>query len=87
MSDIPVTSQLISQGTGLEPDDVERCMKALCDKKIVHPMRIASVDGEINSYIIRFEANVLPLLCYADEIAKGCQYPFFGMGDRKKPIF
>lgn len=87
VSDIPVTSQLISQRTGLELDDVERCMKALCDKKIVHPMRIASVDGEINSYIIRFEANVLPLLCYADEIAKGCQYPFFGMGDRKKPIF
>ena len=59
----------------------------LCDKKIVHPMKIASIDGEINSYIIRFEANVLPLLCYADEIAKGCQYPIFGMCDREKPIF
>ena len=87
VSNIPVTAQLISQGTGLELSEVERCMKALCDKKIVHPMKIASVDGEINSYIIRFEANVLPLLCYADEIAKGCQYPFFGMCDREKPIF
>lgn len=87
VSNIPVTSQLISQGTGLELSEVERCMKTLCDKMIVHPMKIASVDGEINSYIIRFEANVLPLLCYADEIAKGCQYPTFGMCDREKPIF
>lgn len=87
VSNIPVTPQLISQGTGLELNEVERCMKTLCDKKIVHPMKIASVEGEINSYIIRFEANVLPLLCYADEIAKGCPYPFFGMCDREKPIF
>ena len=87
VSNIPVTAQLISQGTGLELSDVERCMKTLCDKMIVHPMKIASVDGEINSYIIRFEANVLPLLCYADEIAKGCQYPFFGMCSREKPLF
>ena len=86
-SNIPVTAALISQGTGLELSDVERCMKTLCDKRIVHPMKIASVDGEINSYIIRSEANVLPLLCYADEIAKGCQYPIFGMCDRDKPIF
>ena len=87
VSNIPVTAALISQGTGLELSDVERCMKTLCDKMIVHPMKIASVDGEINSYIIRSEANVLPLLCYADEIAKGCQYPIFGMCDRDKPIF
>jgi len=87
VSNIPVTSQLISRGTGLELSDVERCMKTLCDKMIVHPMKIASVDGEINSYIIRFEANLMPLLCYADEIAKGCQYPFFGMCDREKPLF
>ena len=87
VSNIPVTSQLISRGTGLELGEVERCMKTLCDKKIVHPMKIASVEGEINSYIIRFEANVLPLLCYADEIAKGCQYPFFAMCNREKPIF
>ena len=87
VSNIPVTAQLISRGTGLELSDVERCMKTLCEKMIVHPMKIASVDGEINSYIIRFEANLMPLLCYADEIAKGCQYPFFGMCDREKPIF
>ena len=87
VSNIPVTSQLICQGTGLELSEVERCMKTLCDKMIVHPMKIASVDGEINSYIIRFEANVMPLLCYADEIAKGCQYPIFGMCDREKPLF
>ena len=87
MSNIPVTASLISQGTGLELRDVERCMKTLCDKEIIHPMKIASVDGEINSYIIRFEANVLPLLCYADEIAKGCQYPILGLCEREKPIF
>lgn len=87
VSDIPVTAPLISQGTGLELTDVERCMKTLCDKQLVHPMKIATVEGEINSYIIRFETNVLPLLCYADSIAKGSPYPIFGMCDRKKPIF
>lgn len=87
MSNIPVTAPLISQGTGLDIRDVDRCMKTLCDKKIVHPMKVATVDGEIDSYIIRFEANVLPMLCYADEIAKGCQYPTFGLCDREKPIF
>lgn len=86
-SNIPVTSQLISHGTGFELHEVERCMKMLCDKKIVHPMKIASIDGEIHSYIIRFEANVFPLFCYADEIAKGCPYPIFGMCEREKPIF
>lgn len=87
VSNIPVTAQLISQGTGLEPGEVERCMKTLCDKMIVHPMKIASVDGEIKSYIIRFEANVMPMLCYADEIAKGCRFPTFSMCDREKPLF
>ncbi len=87
VSNIPVTAPLISRGTGLDLCDVERCMNMLCNKKIVHTMKIASIDGEINSYIIRYEANVLPLFCYADEIAKGCQYPTFGMCDRDKPIF
>lgn len=87
VSNIPVTSSLISQETGLELNDVKRCMKTLCDKKIVHPMKIASIDGEIDSYIIRFEANVLPLLCYADEVAKECPFPTFGLCDREKPIF
>lgn len=87
VSDIPVTAPLISQGTGLALQDVERCMKTLCDKQIVHPMKIASVDGEINSYIIRFETNVLPLLCFADGIAKGSPHPVFGVCDRKKPVF
>lgn len=87
VSDIPVTAQLIIQGTGLELRDVERCMNTLCEKQIVHLMKIASVDGEINSYIIRFETNILPLLCFADGIAKGSPHPVFGMCDRKKPIF
>lgn len=87
VSDIPVTAPLISQGTGLELQDVERCMQMLCDKQLVHPMKIASVEGKINSYIIRFETNVLPMLCYADGIAKGSPYPIFGVCDRKKPLF
>lgn len=87
VSDLPVTAQLISHGTGLDLREVEHCMKTLCDKQIVHPMEIASVDGKINSYIIRFETNVLSMLCYADGIAKGSPHPIFGMCDRKKPVF
>ena len=84
---IPATATLISEKTGLELEEIERCMKTLCDKHIVHPQKIASVDGEINSYIIRYEANVLPMLCFADEIAKGSPFPFFFFFFRKEPIF
>lgn len=87
MSSIPVTASLISKETGLSLHEVERCMRTLCDKHVVHPTKIASVDGETNSYIIRYEASMVPLLCYADEIAKGSPFPVFGHCDRKDPMF
>ena len=86
MSNIPVTAPLISKGTGLEMREVERCMKTICDNKMADHMKIATVGGEIDSYAIRRECNVIPLLCFADEIAKGSPFPVFGMYDRERPL-
>ena len=86
MSNIPVTVPLISKGTGLEMREVERCMKTICDYKMADHMKIATVDGEIDSYAVRRESNVIPLLCFADEIAKGSPFPVFGMYDREIPL-
>ena len=87
MPGIPATAALISDKTGLDRREVERLMKTLCEKQIVHHAKIASLDGEIDSYIIRYEANILPLLCYADVLAKGSPFPIFGICDRNKPVF
>ena len=86
MSNIPVTAPLISKGTGLEMREVERCMKTICDNKMADHMKIATVGGEIDSYAVRRECNVIPLLCFADEIAKGSPFPVFGMYDRERPL-
>lgn len=87
MSSVPVTVPLISDKTGLALREVEHCLKTLCDKHIVHPTKIVSVDGEINAYIIRYEASVFPMICYADEIAKESPFPVYAMVNRKKPVF
>lgn len=86
-SSIPVTEPLICSGTGLEPHEVARCMKTLCDRQIVYRMKIATTDGDIDTYSIRSEADVFPMLCFADEIAKGCPFSVFNLYDRKLPIF
>jgi hypothetical protein len=50
-------------------------------------MTIGSVDGEIESYEICREGCLVPLLCFADEIAKKNPFPIFSVMDRKKPLF
>ena len=84
---MPLTAALISKGTGLELPKVERCLKTICDHHLAFHMKIANIDGEINAYSTRGEAScVIPLLCFADQIAKGCPFPIFNMFDREKPF-
>ena len=84
---MPLTSALISKGTGLELSKVERCLKTICEHHLAFHMKIANVDGEISAYSTRSESScVIPLLCYADQIAKGCPFPVFNMFDREKPF-
>lgn len=81
-----ITAPLISKGTGLDMPEVERCMKIICDLQLAVSMKIAAVDGEIDSYSIRKECCAVPLLLFADEIAKGSPNPIFRMIDREKPL-
>lgn len=83
---IPLTVSLIGKGTGLEQQKVERCMKILCDNQLALHMKIAAVDGEIDAYAVRREGCAMPLLCFADQIAKGSPYPVFNMFDREKSL-
>lgn len=87
MSHTPVTASLIEKGTGLDLHEVERCMKKICDYQLAGHVKVATVDGEIDTYTIRREACAIPLFCFADEIAKGSPFPVFNMFDRKKPLF
>ena len=84
---MPHTAELIGKGTGMELPKVERCLKTICDRQLVHRMKIATVDGVIDSYIVRNEAScIAAFMCYADQIAKGCPFPVFNMFDREKPF-
>ena len=49
-------------------------------------MKIATGEGEIDTYAICIETGIIPLLCFADEIAKGCPPPIFRLCERDKPF-
>ena len=84
---MPVAASLISKHTQLPEDKVEEYMKKICARHLATCAQIATADGKMNSYTARSEAFALPLLCFADEIAKDDVHPFFGYHDRKKPFF
>lgn len=83
---IPVTAELIAKGTGYGMREVERCMKIICDSQLAQRIKIAGVEGEIDAYSLRRESCIVPLLSFADEIAKGSPFPVFNMFDREKPL-
>ncbi len=84
--DIPIAASLIAKSTGLSLEEVEKCMKVLCSNNIAIHKIVATVDGEMNTYLVRPESYAVPLLCYADEIAGNYSQPFFGSFDRRKPL-
>ena len=82
----PVAASLISHHTGIDEDEVERCMEILCKNNLATRNVIATLDGDINSYVFRQESSVIPLLCYADGIAKKDFCDFMVAFDRTKPL-
>ena len=84
---MPLTLPLISRGTGLDIRETERYMQIICENKLANHMTIASVDGVIESYEICREGCAVPLICFADEIAKKNPFPLFSVLDRKKSLF
>ena len=84
---MPIAASLISKHTGLSENQVEDCMERICDMHLATRTAIATAAGEMNSYTVRPEVFAVPLLCFADEIAKKDVHPFFGRYDREKPFF
>ena len=83
---MPVAVSLICKHTGYNHIEVEKIMRRLCDNHLVIRTMIATADGEMSSYSVRPEGFAVPLLCFADEIAKNNPRPFFGTFERKKPF-
>ena len=81
---MPIATSLISKNTGLEPAEVDRCMRSLCEKNVATHTVVATAEGEINSYMIRRESFVIPLLCFADELTKKDLRPFMGGFDSSR---
>ncbi len=83
----PIATSLISKNTGIEPDEVDRCMQMLCDVKLATKSFVATENGMIYSYKFHQESSVIPLLCFADEIVRTDSQDFMLQFDRNKPLF
>lgn len=81
----PVDASLISKHTNLSKETIEEYMEQICSLHLAMRTVVTTADGKMNTYTVRPEGFVVPLLCFADEIAKDAQ-PFFGLHDRKKPF-
>ena len=82
----PIATSLISKNTGIDMSEVDRCMEILCRNNLATSSVVATADGEIYSYMFHQESSVIPLLCFADEIAKTDYRDFVGSFDRTKPL-
>lgn len=82
----PIATSLISKNTGIDTHEVDRCMEILCKNNLATRSVVATADGEINTYMFHQESSVIPLLCFADEIAKKDYRDFICSFDRTKPL-
>lgn len=85
MPEIPVASGLISKKTGIKLQEVDRCMDILCRNNITVRCDIATAEGMISSYHLCRETNIIPLLCFADEVSRNIR-PVIGEYLRSKPF-
>ena len=82
----PIATSLISKNTGIDTREVDHCMEILCKNNLATRSVVATADGDIYSYMFHQESSVIPLLCFADEIAKKDYHDFVGSFDRTKPL-
>ena len=83
MPNMPIATSLISKKTGLSLGETDRYMKKICENNLAVQTIVATAEGEINTYSFRKESFAVPMLCFADEIAKKDLRPFLGCYDRK----
>ena len=84
---IPVASSLIGKSLGLSLREVERCMELLCVCGMAERSVVETVDGDMTVYNLRKESFFIPMMCFADEIAKKNVRPFWGTFNRTKPFY
>lgn len=82
----PIATSLISKNTGIDTDEVDRCMEILCKNNLATRSVVATANGEIYSYMFHQESSVIPLLCFADEITKRDFRDFVISLNRTKPL-
>lgn len=82
----PIAASLIGKNTGLSEAEVDRHMESLYRGGLAKRTAIAAAEGEIYSYMFNQEDAVIPLLCFADQIARN-EDPSFGWSfNRTVPI-
>lgn len=85
----PVTEDVIIRQTGIDKDDLKRCMEILCKNCLAVKTPVVTLDGETDAYQFSQESSVIPLLCIADEIVKNIKkdYCDFVISfERTKPL-
>lgn len=82
----PIATSLISKNTGIKPDEVDKCMKILCDFSLATKNTAETADGVIFTYMFHQESSVIPMLCMADEIAKTDFQDIVARFERQKPL-
>ncbi|MBE6925060.1 MAG: helix-turn-helix domain-containing protein [Ruminococcaceae bacterium] len=82
----PIAASLISKNTGLSEAEVDWHMEGLYQGGLVKRTAIAAAEGEIYSYMFNQENAVIPLLCFADEIARQEDPPLLWSFNRTVPI-
>jgi hypothetical protein len=82
----PIAASLIAKNTGLSEAEVDQHMEVLCRGGLIMRTAIAAADGEMYSYMFNQENAVIPLLCFADEIARQEDPPLIWSFNRTIPI-
>ena len=82
----PIATSLISKSTGMDNNEVDKCMDTLCRHRLAERDMVATENGTINVYTFRHESSIIPLLCFADEIAKDGLKDFLCDFSRTKPL-
>lgn len=82
----PITASFIGKYTGLSDEEVQHCMKKLCRSHLATHQAINTAEGEMHTYLFHQESSVVPLLCFADEIAKEDFTDLSLVFTRQKPL-
>lgn len=83
----PLSTSLISKNVGMPIGEVDALMDILRKSNLVRITTIATADGDICSYTFNLESAVIPLLCFADELARGSNDEFLWSFSRSIPLF